>query len=304
MNRRGFTLIDSMIGLCLTLLIFVSSLQFFGVGRRIFFKLRAAQEERLNVLAALEKIRLDAGRAGCGLQTPIGLGLAAGLEVQDGVLTLRSEDQSLSLEQDLNVGQTYVSCRSTEDVTRSRTVCFFDETAGEVHSLAAVGRGFILLSAPLEHSYKKEETKVVVLAMDDAGMPTSVDDRWRALERIFAATDALRIPRERIYVDPLVRPVSTNPEQVSQVLGMIRRVREQGGGAKTTCGLSNISFGLPRRGHLNRTFLAMAIGAGLESAILDPLAPGMMPTALAAACLTGEDPFCMHYITAQRQGRL
>ena len=148
------------------------------------------------------------------------------------------------------------------------------------------------------------ETKVVVLAMDDAGMPTSVDDRWRALERIFAATDALRIPRERIYVDPLVRPVSTNPEQVSQVLGMIRRVREEGGGAKTTCGLSNISFGLPRRGHLNRTFLAMAIGAGLESAILDPLAPGMMPTALAAACLTGEDPFCMHYIAAQRQGRL
>ena len=163
MNRRGFTLIDSMIGLCLTLLIFVSSLQFFGVGRRVFFKLRAAQEERLNVLAALEKIRLDAGRAGCGLQTPIGLGLAAGLEVQDGVLTLQSEDQSLSLEQDLAVGQTRVSCRSAEDVTKSRTVCFFDETAGEVHSLAAVGRGFILLSAPLEHSYKKEETKVVVL---------------------------------------------------------------------------------------------------------------------------------------------
>jgi len=163
MNRRGFTLIDSMIGLCLTLLIFVSSLQFFGVGRRIFFKLRAAQEERLNVLAALEKIRLDTGRAGCGLQTPIKLGLAVGLEVQDGVLTLQSEGLSLTLEQDLAVGQTRVSCRSTEDVTKSRTVCFFDETTGERHSLAAVGRGFILLSGPLEHSYKKEETKVVVL---------------------------------------------------------------------------------------------------------------------------------------------
>jgi len=148
------------------------------------------------------------------------------------------------------------------------------------------------------------EARVVALAMDDRGMPHTVDDRWRALERIFAAADKLAIPRDRIYVDPLVRPVSTNPEQVAQVLTMIRRVRDEGGGAKTTCGLSNISFGLPRRGHLNRTFLAMAIGAGLESAILDPLAPGMVATALAAACLAGEDAFCMNYITAQRQGRL
>lgn len=148
------------------------------------------------------------------------------------------------------------------------------------------------------------ETRVVALAMDDRGMPNSVQDRWRALERIFEATDKRKIPRDRLYVDPLVRPVSTNPEQVPQVLAMIRRVRGEGGGAKTTCGLSNISFGLPRRGHLNRVFLAMAIGAGLESAILDPLAAGMVPTALAAACLAGEDAFCMNYITAQRQGRL
>jgi len=148
------------------------------------------------------------------------------------------------------------------------------------------------------------ETRVVALAMDDRGMPASCDDRWRALETIFARTDAAGIARDRILVDPLVRPVATNPEQAPQCLAMIREIREKGGGAGTTMGLSNISFGLPERRHLNRTFLAMAAGAGLVSAILDPLEPGLMATALAAACLTGRDDYCMAYIGAQRAGRL
>ncbi len=148
------------------------------------------------------------------------------------------------------------------------------------------------------------ETKVVALAMDDEGMPASCEDRWRALERIFARTDAAGIGRDRLYVDPLVRPAATNPEQAAQCLAMIREVAEKGGGAQTTLGLSNISFGLPERHHLNRTFLAMAVGAGLTGAILDPLEPDLVATAMAADCLTGRDEYCMAYITAQREGRL
>ena len=158
--------------------------------------------------------------------------------------------------------------------------------------------------APMLELAAEFETNVVALAMDDRGMPESVEDRWRALEGILAATDKAGIPRRRLYVDPLVRPVSTNPEQVAQALDMIRRVRADGGGAGTTCGLSNISFGLPKRKNLNRAFLAMAAAAGLSSAILDPLEPDLVATALAASCLTGEDAFCIAYITAERQGRL
>ena len=148
------------------------------------------------------------------------------------------------------------------------------------------------------------QTKVVALAMDDSGMPASTADRWRAIEKIFAAADSAGIPRDRIYVDPLVRPVSTNPEQVAQVLEMIRDITARGGGAKTVIGLSNISYGLPQRRHLNRTFLAMAAAAGLSAAIIDPLEPDMTSTILAAACLTGKDAYCMNYITAQREGRV
>jgi cobalamin-dependent methionine synthase I len=148
------------------------------------------------------------------------------------------------------------------------------------------------------------ETKLVALAMDDTGMPTSNDDRWRAIDRILAATDKAGIPRSRLYIDPLISPVSTSPEQVSQCLAMFREIRDRAGGAGSIVGLSNISYGLPVRRHLNRTFLAMAAAAGLSAAILDPLEPDMMTTVRAAACLMLEDEYCMNYITAHRAGKL
>jgi cobalamin-dependent methionine synthase I len=148
------------------------------------------------------------------------------------------------------------------------------------------------------------ETKLVALAMDDEGMPTSMADRWRAIEKIFAATDRAGIPRDRLLVDPLVSPVSTSPENAAQCLQMIAEIRARGGGAGSIVGLSNISFGLPVRRHLNRTFLAMAAASGLSAAILDPLEPDLMTTVLAAGCLTGADEFCMKYIEAHRAGRL
>jgi len=163
MRRKGFSLIDSLIGLALTLLILASSMEFFGLGRRVFFKLKEVQEESLSVLAALEKIRLDAGRAGAGLQTAIGLDLVTGLEIHDSTLTLTSEDKGLSLNQDLAEGQTKLACDGVEDLAKGRTLCIFDDGQGEVHSIASVGRGFVMLSSPLLHSYKKEETQVLAL---------------------------------------------------------------------------------------------------------------------------------------------
>jgi 5-methyltetrahydrofolate--homocysteine methyltransferase len=148
------------------------------------------------------------------------------------------------------------------------------------------------------------QTRLVALAMDDSGMPSTVEARWAAVERIFAATDAAGIPRERIFVDPLIRPAATNPEHVAQCLRMIAEVAARGRGAGTVVGLSNVSYGLPQRRHLNRTFLAMASAAGLTAAILDPLEPDMMATVLAGQCLTGRDEYCMKYITAERAGRL
>jgi 5-methyltetrahydrofolate--homocysteine methyltransferase len=148
------------------------------------------------------------------------------------------------------------------------------------------------------------ETRLVALAMDDAGMPASCADRWRAIEKIFKAADKARLPRDRIFIDPLVRPIATNPDQAGQCLEMIRDIKAKAGGAGTIIGLSNVSYGLPQRRHLNRTYLVLAVAAGLSAAILDPLEPDLMASAYAAACLTGQDQYCMNYILAQREGRL
>jgi hypothetical protein len=163
MSRRGFSLIESMIGLCLTLAILAASLEFFGLGRRVFFKLKAAEEERLAVMAALEKIRGDAARAGAGLQAPIRLGLLRGIELQDSVLSLQCEERSLAPTQDLAAGDTVIQCQGTEDLAKGRTICIHDAEKGELLSLADSGRGFVLCAEPLQQSYKKDEAQVLII---------------------------------------------------------------------------------------------------------------------------------------------
>jgi cobalamin-dependent methionine synthase I len=179
--------------------------------------------------------------------------------------------------------------------------------------LALLPRGSAILNSISGESARLEamlplavefQTRLVALAMDDLGMPASNADRWRAIEKIFAATDAAGIPRERLLIDPLIRPVATNPEHVSQVLQMLGEIRARSGGALSVIGLSNISFGLPSRKLINRTFLAMAAAAGLSAAILDPLDTDIMGTFYAAGCLTGEDEYCMKYIAAHRAAKL
>ena len=150
----------------------------------------------------------------------------------------------------------------------------------------------------------KYNARVVALAMDDAGMPTSADDRLRVVDGLVTMLTAEGVPLERLYFDPLIRPVSTNPDQALAALEATRRIMTEFAGVHTVCGLSNVSFGLPRRNLLNRTFLGLMIGAGLDTVIIDPTEAGMMGTVCAAEALAGRDEFCMNYITAEREGRL
>ena len=143
--------------------------------------------------------------------------------------------------------------------------------------------------------------RLVALAMDDRGLPGTADRRVEIAAAILEAAEGHGIPGDRLYVDPCIQPVSTSPEQGMEVLSAVFRIMQTFEGVHTTCGLSNISFGLPGRALVNRTYLGCLILAGLDSAIIDPTAPGLMDAVRAAEALAGRDEFCMNYIRAARQ---
>ena len=108
------------------------------------------------------------------------------------------------------------------------------------------------------------------------------------------------IQEEDMLIDPLVMPIGAMRYAGRQVFEIVRRCRDELG-VNTCCGASNVSFGLPNRGPLNATFLAMAIGAGLTSAITNPIEEHIRTAILAADVMTGNDENCMAWIVANRQ---
>jgi len=151
---------------------------------------------------------------------------------------------------------------------------------------------------------KEYNTGLVALTMDDEGMPEDFEGRMKITRELAKRLPAEGISLDRVCFDHLVRPASTNPGQAPFILEAIRATREEFPDAHIAMGLSNISFGIPARNNLNRAFLAMAVAAGCDGAIIDPCEPGMMNTLLSARAVLGLDEYCMDYITAYRDGRL
>ncbi len=150
---------------------------------------------------------------------------------------------------------------------------------------------------------KKYDASVIALAMDENGIPQSASERVAIASKIFKiVTSDYAIDKSKLYIDAIIQPISTDPGQGRIFLETLNGLRELG--LKSVCGLSNISFGLPKRPILNQTFLAMAVSSGLDSAILDCLNKDLMRTLRAAEALTGKDMYCANYLAAFRKGLL
>jgi len=145
---------------------------------------------------------------------------------------------------------------------------------------------------------------LVGLCMGEGAMPEGAAQRIQAAERILREAQRYAISADRIYFDPVIVPVSTRPAEALAAVEAVRHIMKEFPGAHTVCGLSNISFGLPHRNTLNRTYLAMMMLAGLDGVIMDPTEPHMMSTVLASRVLLGQDEWCMDYIQASRADRL
>jgi cobalamin-dependent methionine synthase I len=149
-----------------------------------------------------------------------------------------------------------------------------------------------------------KDLKVVALCTSDAGIPRTAADRLMIADGLVELLLDHKLKLENIYVDPLVQPVATDKIFGFEFLESVAHIMARFPGIHTICGLSNVSFGLPLRKFLNRTFMAMAIAKGLDAAILDPLDKQMMANVLAAETLIGRDNFCMNYINAYKGGKL
>ena len=143
---------------------------------------------------------------------------------------------------------------------------------------------------------------VVALCMARAAMPVTIAERVEVGSELVTKLTAAGVPREKIYVDPLIQPVSVNTNMGAAALGAIRRMMDEFPGVNTICGLSNVSFGLPERRIINRNFLALCMAYGLSAVILDPTDKQLMTTLLAVEMLLGRDEYCGNFIDAYQNG--
>lgn len=146
--------------------------------------------------------------------------------------------------------------------------------------------------------------RVIALCMGRTAMPTTVEERVKVGAELIGRLTGAGIPIDKIYIDPLIQPVSVDTDMGVAALGAISRIMSDFPGVNTICGLSNVSFGLPQRHLINRSFLSLAMCHGLNTAILDPTDKKLMATVFTTEMLLGRDEYCERYIDTYRSGRI
>ncbi len=150
----------------------------------------------------------------------------------------------------------------------------------------------------------RQPCSVVALCMARTSMPVTTEERVEVGSELVKTLVSEGFPPEKIYVDPLIQPVSVDTNMGLAALGAIRRIMDDHPGVNTICGLSNISFGLPERRLINRNFMALCIAYGLSAVIMDPTDRQLMATLLTAEMLLGRDDYCGNFIDAYQSGRI
>ena len=141
---------------------------------------------------------------------------------------------------------------------------------------------------------------VVAISNDETGISEDPNERFAVAKKIVERAADYGIHHSNIVVDPLVMPIGAINTAGVQVMHLVRRLREELK-VNTTCGASNVSFGLPNRNGINAAFLTMAMGAGMTSAITSPLHAEVMQAVRGGDVMMGHDPNCANWIKAYRE---
>lgn len=143
---------------------------------------------------------------------------------------------------------------------------------------------------------------VVALTCDGDGIPDDPKVKYDIAKRIIEMADSFNIAHERILIDPLVTTLATKQDSLLSFTEAVRLIKADFPDVHFTSGLSNISFGMPYRKAINMQFLALAMAAGMDSAIMDPTSADMQATMHATNALLGNDEYCMNYLQSFREG--
>jgi len=149
---------------------------------------------------------------------------------------------------------------------------------------------------------KKFGCAVIGISNDDTGISEDINVRFEVAKKIVERAMDHGIPKEDVIIDPLVMPVGAINDAGRQVLELIKKLQTELK-VNTTCGASNLSFGLPNRHGLNTAFIAMAIASGMPCAITNPLEKEIMQSIKGANVVMGHDPECSDWIKSYREPR-
>ena len=174
---------------------------------------------------------------------------------------------------------------------------------GLVNSVSGEGNKIDLIF-PMLAKPEYKDWEVMALLSDDTGIPKSAADRLRVFDKIMAKAKEYGIAPSRIHIDPLVEMLCTSEDGIAMVEEVMGKIREQYPSIHISGAVSNISFNLPARKLVNMAFVCLAIKAGMDSAVFDPLDKQLLGVIYATEALLGQDDFCMEYIGAFRDERI
>lgn len=151
---------------------------------------------------------------------------------------------------------------------------------------------------------KKYDCPLIALCIDDKGVPPTARERVEVARRLIRVVGDFGISLDNLYIDCLIEPISVGEGKAQQTLATIKMMKNNFSQIKTVICLSGVSFGLPERRLINRTFLPLLIEAGVDAIFLNPLDEPLMATLKAVNALLDKDESCLDYIRAYREGKL
>lgn len=163
MQRKGFSLIESLISLSLFLLILLGSMECFSLARKHFLELKNKYERDESVHTSLDKMRIDLLAAGSGLHAPLALDLVKGIRIIDNTLIISSRDKILSPLGNLTPGQTQIPLAGTSGIKKGSLICIYNQDKGEAQSVSIVNRKSLLLVSPIQNTYLSGDYNLVLI---------------------------------------------------------------------------------------------------------------------------------------------